>query len=172
MARKLIKKLFPHQHQIKEHKHLQFLGSALHDHNLWHLHRRSVAGAFAIGLFWTFIPVPLQMVWAALSAIVFRVNLPISVMLVWITNPLTMGPVFYFAYKLGQFMLGSPPMGIDNEIGLEWFREHFDAIWQPLFLGSFVIAVVSSAAGYIGMRIFWRMHVLSRWRKKHSKPHE
>lgn len=169
MPRKLIKKLFPNQHQVKEHKYLQFLGSALHDHNLWHLHRRSVAGAFAVGLFWTFIPVPLQMIWSAISAIVFRVNLPISVMLVWITNPLTMGPIFYFAYKLGQFLLGSEPMGVSDDVGIEWFRKHFDDIWQPLFLGSFVISVAASITGYIGMRIFWRLHVLSRWRKKHAK---
>jgi uncharacterized protein (DUF2062 family) len=172
MPRKLIKKFFPNQHLIKEHKYLQFLGSALHDHNLWHLHRRSVAGAFAVGLFWTFIPIPLQMVWAAITAIVTRVNLPISVMLVWITNPLTMGPIFYFAYKLGQLMLGSEPMEISGDIGIEWFQEHFDDIWQPLFLGSFLISVTASIAGYVGMRIFWRLHVLNRWRKTHCKRNE
>jgi uncharacterized protein (DUF2062 family) len=81
--------------EIKGHKNLSFLGEKLHDPNLWHLNRRSVSAAFAIGLFAAWIPTPGQMVIAAIIALYFRANLPISVALVWITNPLTMPPMFY-----------------------------------------------------------------------------
>jgi len=55
----------------------------------------------AVGLFCAFVPLPIQMLLAAAAAIIFRVNLPISVGLVWITNPVTIPPMFYFCYKVG-----------------------------------------------------------------------
>jgi hypothetical protein len=47
-------KYMPSPESIKENKNLQFLGDKLHDPNLWHLNRRSVAAAFAVGLFVAF----------------------------------------------------------------------------------------------------------------------
>ena len=169
MPKKLLKKLFPNQELIKQHKSLQFLGSALHDPNLWHLNRRSVSGAFAVGLFMAFMPIPLQMVAAAVVAIIVRVNLPISVMLVWLTNPVTMGPVFYFAYKLGQFILQAPPIAFDGDLGVHWFEHNIEVIWQPMLLGSLIMGSFFALLGYIGMRIFWRLHVISRWKRTHCK---
>lgn len=170
MPKKLIQKLFPGHHKVKENKHLQFLGSALHDPNLWHMNRRSVSGAFAIGLFLAFLPVPGQMVLAALMAVLLRVNLPISVMLVWLTNPLTIGPIFYFAYKLGQMILGDPVIALETQqVGLEWFIEDLERIWQPLLLGSLLLATFFSIAGYLGMRLFWRLHVIKRWKDRRRR---
>ena len=48
-----------------------------------------------------FLPVPFQMVLAALGALWRRVNLPLAVALICITNPLTMAPAFYLCYKVG-----------------------------------------------------------------------
>ena len=58
MPKKLIKRYMPDHRQIREHKHLQLFGSLLHDPNLWHLNRRSAAGAFAVGLFVRLYPFP------------------------------------------------------------------------------------------------------------------
>ena len=65
---KLLHKFIPDHDVIKQHKNLQFLGDKLHDPNLWHLNRRSVAMAFAVGLFGAWIPTPGQMAIAALGA--------------------------------------------------------------------------------------------------------
>ena len=97
MAKKTIQRFLPDPNKIRHHKSLKIFGRLLQDANLWHLNRRSARGAFAVGLFFAFIPVPFQMVLAAAGAILFRVNLPISVALVWLTNPLTMPPIFYGA---------------------------------------------------------------------------
>ena len=75
--------------KIKHEKVLKILGPAILQPNLWHLNRKSVSRAIAIGLFCAFLPIPLQMVLAAFFAIIFAANLPISVILVWITNPIT-----------------------------------------------------------------------------------
>ena len=73
------------------------------DPNLWHLNRHSAAGGFGIGLFFAFWPVPFQMWLSAFAAIPLRVNLPLSVATVWLTNPITMPPIFYGAYKVGNY---------------------------------------------------------------------
>ena len=106
----------PDHQTIKEHKHLKIFGKLLHDGNLWHLNRRSVSGAFAVGLFCAFVPIPSQMILAAAIAIIIRVNLPISVALVWISNPITMPPIFYAAYKFGAYVMGQTTLEGDYEL--------------------------------------------------------
>lgn len=166
MPRRIIKRYFPGHDKIREHKHLQFLGPLLHDPNLLHLNRKSIAGAFAVGLFFCWVPVPFQMVLAAIFAIIFRVNLPISVMLVWLTNPFTMPPLFYFAYKLGTWILRVPETHFKFELSFEWLSEGLHAIWEPFLLGCFVMAVISSIIGYLSLRALWRMKVIQLWNER------
>ena len=169
MPRRIIKRYLPNHKKIRDHKHLQFLGTLLHDPNILHLNRRSVSGAFGVGLFMAFIPVPLQMVFAAVGAIAFRVNLPISVALVWITNPLTVAPIYYLAYKVGAFTLGNPAREMQFEWTREWLLRELGAIWEPLLLGSLIFSTVSAILGYALVRGFWRLHVNRNWRQRKFK---
>jgi len=162
----LIKRFAPDHDSIRAHKHLQMFGNLLHDPNLWHMNRRSVSGAFAIGLFWAFIPMPFQMIAAAATAIPARVNLPISVALVWITNPLTIPPLFYFNYRVGVWFLGAPPEGGHLHWDMESLMEVMEHIWQPLYLGSLVNALVASVAGYLIIRGLWRLHIVSYLKRR------
>lgn len=86
MPRKFIKRFMPDHDVIKRQKALRVFGNVLYNPNLWCLNRRSAAGAFAVGLFMAFVPLPSQMIMAAGLAIVLGVNLPLSIALVWITN--------------------------------------------------------------------------------------
>ncbi|MDH5777262.1 MAG: DUF2062 domain-containing protein, partial [Gammaproteobacteria bacterium] len=80
MPKKFIQRYMPDHDKIRQHPHLnKMFGTLLHDPNLLHLNRRSVSGAFFIGLFMAFVPMPFQMVPAAALAIYFRTNLPISI---------------------------------------------------------------------------------------------
>lgn len=166
MPRNLIKRYMPDHKKIRDHKHLKFLGTLLHDPNILHLNRRSVAGAFSVGLFMAFVPVPFQMVLAAIGAIVARVNLPISVALVWITNPLTMPPIFYFAYKVGTWVLDTPIQDIEFQLSVEWLMTGLIAIWQPFLLGCFVCGATFALLGNVFIRLFWRIHVGLSWKKR------
>ena len=169
MPRHFIKRYTPDPASLKKHKYLRHLGALLHDENLWHLNRRSVAGGVATGLFWAMIPIPAQMVAAAFSAVVVRVNLPISVALVWLTNPFTMPPVFYFNYLVGTWILGTPPDVGEFQLSLEWIASELNSIWKPLYLGSLVLVVLLSVSGYCAMRLYWRWHVLKRMKARADK---
>ncbi|RLA37672.1 MAG: DUF2062 domain-containing protein [Gammaproteobacteria bacterium] len=163
MPRKLIRRYLPHHDTIRGHSHLRWLGTLLHDPNLWHLNRRSVSGAVAVGLFCAFIPVPFQMVIAALLSMLLRVNLPVSVVLVWISNPLTMGPIFFFAYTVGTWIIGDPtPVVATDASILEWLTSEVKANWKPFLLGCFVCGSISALLGYTGARLTWRLHLVRR----------
>lgn len=169
VPKRIIKRYLPDSRKIREHKHLRFFGRLLHDPNLWHLNRRSVSGAMSVGLFAAFIPIPFQMVLAAALAIPFRVNIPISVGLVWLTNPVTMPPVFYSAYKIGAWILGEPMHPVTFEVSFEWMMQELTVIWQPFLLGSLILATASAVLGNVIVRLLWRVHVLRYLKKKRIK---
>ncbi len=166
MAKKLIKRFMPDMHKVRDHKHLKFFGALLHDPGLWHMNRRSVSGGVAVGLFMAFVPMPFQMVAAALIALIFRFNLPIAVALVWITNPLTIGPITYFIYKLGSLLLGLPVHAIAFEPTWVWLIAELKWIWRPILLGSLVVSSVSATAGYFFIHALWRMQVVRDWERR------
>jgi hypothetical protein len=169
MAKQFFKKWLPHPTTIKNNKNLQFLGNLLHDPNLWHLNKRSVSGGMAVGLCMAFIPVPMQMLFAAILAILFRVNLALSVSLVWITNPFTIPPIFYFAYKVGAFLLGITPQHLDASFTMEWLFKVLDQIWQPFLLGCCVFSCLGAIMGYFFVRILWSTQIRRSWNERRIK---
>lgn len=169
MPKKLIKRYMPDHQKIREHKSLRFLGSLIHEPRLWHFNRRSVSGAFAVGLFAAFIPLPSQMAIAAAAAIPFRVNLPISVALVWVTNPITMPPIYYALYRLGAWVLGSPVAHVPFEASAQWVIAEMATIWKPFLVGSLIAGVTCSALGYFLVSTLWRLSVARQARNKKKK---
>ncbi|WP_299877070.1 DUF2062 domain-containing protein [uncultured Cocleimonas sp.] len=164
MPRKFLKRYSPSPKTIRENKALSYLGEDLHRPSLWHMNRSSVSKAFAIGLFCTWIPFPLQTVIAAILAIYYRAHLPISVALVFVTNPITIPPMFYFAYKLGSVMLGVELESVPMDLSWEWFTSTLHQIWQPLLFGCLILAIVSSAVGYFTINTIWRKNIKHRWK--------
>ena len=169
MPRKFLKKFMPNPHEIKNNKILGIFGSLLHDPNLWHMNRRSIAGAFMVGLFFAWWPVPFQMALAAGGAILLRTNLPMSVGLVWITNPLTMAPMFYFAYVVGTWIIDVPEVPFAMELSMDWLMSELSVIWKPFLTGCLILGVISSAAGYFGMSYVWAHLVMKRRKESLSK---
>jgi uncharacterized protein (DUF2062 family) len=163
MPRKFIKRFMPDPDWVKKQPSLKLLGDWIHDPNLWHLTRHSVANAAFIGIFVSFIPLPSQMIIAAVLAILFRANLAISVALVWITNPVTMPPVFYMAYKVGSVLLNTPPDNFSFELSWEWLTQGLANNWQPFLLGCFVCGLFFGMLASTIVRQAWRRHTLKRW---------
>ncbi|MBE0438505.1 MAG: DUF2062 domain-containing protein [Gammaproteobacteria bacterium] len=173
MPRKFLKRIMPDHKTMRDHPHLQKFGQLLAEPKIWHLNRRSVAGGLALGLFIAFMPILGQMFVAAALAIVFRVNLPIAVMGVWVTNPLTLAPLYYFTYKIGAWLLGIPVGHYAFQMSWEWFSGEFLLIWQPLVLGSLICAVMAAVLSIIFVRLAWRLIVIRSWllrQRKNKKP--
>jgi uncharacterized protein (DUF2062 family) len=166
VPKKLIKRYLPDHQSLRTHRHLQVFGAWLHDPNLWHLNRRSVSGAVAVGLFVAFVPIPLQMLLAAALAIVTRVNLPVSVVLVWITNPVTMPAIFYFCYRVGAWILNKPGLAPNFELSIEWLQLELASIWRPFLLGSLLTGTASAVLGYCTVRGLWRLNLVSYHRRR------
>lgn len=166
MPKKFMKRIMPNHDLIKNSRSLRMFGSLLHDANLWHLNRRSAAGAFAVGLFCAFIPVPFQMILAAAAAIPLRVNLPLSVAMVWVSNPITMPPMFYFCYMVGTWIIGAPSQAFSFELSWQWLMNSIETIGPAFLLGCLICGMVASAAGYLSIRLLWRQSVVNAWRER------
>ncbi|MFC0665354.1 DUF2062 domain-containing protein [Azotobacter chroococcum] len=171
MPRRIFKRYMPHPDSIREHKSLRFLGTLIHDANLWHLNRHSVSRAMLVGLFSAFIPIPMQMLLAAGLAIPLRANLPISIGLVWLTNPITMPPVFYCTYKVGSWVLDTPPLALPSELSMAWISERIATLWEPILVGSLITGIVFGITGYFATMLFWRWWVRHNWRKRQERRH-
>lgn len=169
MPLKFLKRYSPSPKTIRENKALSYLGEDIHRPSLWHMNRTSVSKAFAIGLFCTWIPFPLQTILTALLAIYYRAHLPISVALVFISNPITIPPMFYFAYKLGSVMLGVEVESVPMDLSWEWFSSTLGQIWQPLLFGCLILAIVSSAIGFFTINTLWRKNIKHRWKSRIDK---
>lgn len=167
MPKDYLKKIIPDPEKLKQSKALAMLGSKIYQSNLWHLSRKSVARAFLNGIFWAFIPMPFQMVVSALMAIVLRANIPLSIALVWISNPLSMPFIFYLNYKVGVFILGDNERS-DFQLSVQWIWSQLGQIWQPLYLGSIVTGIVAGLIGYVFIHLLWRLHIVKRWNIRNS----
>ncbi|MBN8431733.1 DUF2062 domain-containing protein [Microbulbifer salipaludis] len=166
MPKSVIRRWLPTPEQVRANNGLKILGTLLHDPNLFHLNRHSVSVAFAVGIFTAFLPLPGQMLIAALLALWFRCNLPLSMALVWISNPVTMPAIFYSTYKLGAWLLGTPPMPFKIELSWEWLTEEVGRIWLPLFSGSLIAGIFFAAVAYFVMQAIWRWQVVKRWKAR------
>lgn len=169
MPRKLLKRIMPDHKEMREHPHLKKFGQRLTEPKLWHLNRHSVAGGVALGVFVGFMPILGQMFVAAALAILVRVNLPLSVMGVWITNPITMAPIYFTAYKVGAWVLEVPVSDQAFTMSWEWFGTEFLGIWQPLILGCLLCGLVAAFLGIVLVRIIWRLMVIRNWIRRKQK---
>lgn len=159
----------PNPTTLREYKSLKVFGSWIHHPNLWHLNRYSVSTAFSIGLFWCWVPIPFQMASSGACAILFRANIALAVGLVWLTNPVTMPPMFYFAYRLGASLIDVPSNAFTFELSWEWLANGFLLIWQPFLLGCAILGVISSLLGNIGVRLLWRYSVARHWAERKAQ---
>jgi hypothetical protein len=110
-------------------------------------------------LFVAFLPFPGHMLMSALAALALRINIPVAAVTTWVSNPLTVGPMFYFAYRLGVIILDIPPQPFEMALTLDWVTHTFVNIWQPMLLGSVLLGSAAALVGYVVLDILWRLSI-------------
>lgn len=176
MPRKFFRKYLPDADTVRANRLVAPFAAWLHHPNLWHLNRKSVPGAVAIGLACGLIPGPLQMLTALALAIPLRKNLPVTLLTTLYTNPFTIVPLYLLAYGYGQMLLGMTQAVAPFEPFLwDWsdFLGSLRGLWawmlalgKPLALGLAALALTLAAAGYFAVELAWRAYVIAAWRAR------
>ncbi len=128
---------------------------------------RAIAGGLGLGTFIAFTPtIGVQLILAIVVATLFNFNRPAAMIPVWITNPITVAPIYTFNYWLGSRIWDGPPLsevtGLFIEIGKTMARLEFWDIQKlilavlqmgkdvliPLLLGSLIIGAITGAIVY------------------------
>ena len=114
----------------------------------------------AIGVLVAFTPtIGFQIVIAGFLSWLLGANKAVSVAMVWISNPGTMLPIYWYCYGVGCAILmlepigrewwselRTPPRGWWRAVTFYWSR--FIEIAGPLWLGGFVVGMVCASATY------------------------
>ncbi|MGQ0553626.1 MAG: DUF2062 domain-containing protein [Planctomycetota bacterium] len=127
---------------------------------------RSIARGAALGTWLTLTPtVGIQMSIAAAIGIPWGANLPIAIAIIWLSNPLTIIPLYYSYYWLGEQLLLRDARSYKElarqfidvfrqiEAGgwsgfLDAMRVLGDGVLWPMVLGSLVIATACAIPAY------------------------
>ena len=177
-----LKAWLPSPETIRSNRWLRWLGPVLHHPRLWHFSRKGIALGLAIGIFFGLLIPVAQIPFAATLAVVLRANLPMAVASTLVTNPVTFGPVYYGAYRLGKAVLGDPPLTEEEaarqlatvqaepDASLGWaermrvWMKQLGAVGKPLFVGLLIVASISGLLTYFIVSAVWALK--TRWNRR------
>lgn len=129
---------------------------------------RAIAGGLGVGMFIAFTPtVGIQIILAVIVATICNVNRPAAIAPVWITNPVTVAPIYTFCYWLGTLFWPGPPLtevktlfaNLGSALAKVSFWDMQEAalamlhmgleILIPLCIGSVVVGIVLGVITYL-----------------------
>lgn len=101
---KKIMRPLPRRSNIHRYPVLKWFSNIAYQRSyLWSFRSREMIWALFIGMWVAMLPiVSIQMIVVFLIALIIRANLPVIVALQWISNPFTMGPIYFADYKIGM----------------------------------------------------------------------
>jgi len=120
------------------------LGDRLFAREMWQPERGRFAFGCALGVFFAMMPLPFQMVAAALLAFLVRVNIPAAVACTWVSNPLTTPLILFSQYYLGSFVLGEAASDQPKEDMLALLAQ---APWS-LLVGALISGTILALGAY------------------------
>ena len=129
-----------------------FSNTAYKKSYLWSFRNREICTALFFGLWIAMLPiVSIQMLVVFFLALLIRANLPLIVALQWISNPLTMGPIYFADYKIGMeiFRLFSIPYDYNKILQPDYKWSDFSYgdllalidTFPPMMVGGSVIGI-------------------------------
>ncbi|GAC1309081.1 MAG: hypothetical protein NVSMB10_15870 [Steroidobacteraceae bacterium] len=143
------------------------------DRGCWAFRRSSVIRAFSLGLLIAFVPptplLPLHLSLCAIFGILFRVNIPVLVATVFVSNPFTWFPQIAGSLWVGSRLLGVNLGPLLRQLSHQSLSAQLHQLWRPLLLGALILGLCAAALGYVGAQVAWRAWVTYRWRHRHAQ---
>ncbi|WP_439115446.1 DUF2062 domain-containing protein [Hydrogenophaga sp.] len=174
-----LKQLLPTPETLRNNRWLRWMGPVLHHPRLWHFSRKGIALGLALGIFFGLLIPVAQIPFSATVAVLLRANLPMAVASTLVTNPVTFGPVYYGAYRLGKWVLGEEDVSERKAVKIlekaealpaekEGWTERMTAwltylgtVGKPLVVGLAIVATASGLFIYFLTSALWVLK--TRW---------
>jgi len=166
MPRRFFRKFALKRRDMSERWFMSPFQHMLHDHRLWGIRRKTVVPAFSLGLAIAFLPFPGHFLVATLAALALRVNIPVAAVTTFVVNPVTVYPLFRFAYFVGSALLGVEPGPFSFELSVDWMQNVFTTVWLPLTLGCILVGLAAALLGYAALDGLWRYSIHNYKTKK------
>ena len=160
------------RHKLESNAALRPVAHWLAAPSIWHISRRSVARGVSVGLFCAFVLPVGQVFLAAVIAAFTRSNLVIASVATLVTNPLTMTPIYYLAYRTGYALLG-PTAAMrealeDEPVAGDFLTSLSDAsLYTACGLG--VFAVTAAVLGYLVVQLLWWITASMKMRQRQER---
>lgn len=167
-----LRRYLPSPEALQRNRWLRWLGPRLQHPRLWHFSRRGLAMGMALGIFFGLLIPVAQIPFSAAAAVVLRANVPAAVASTLVTNPVTFGPVYYAAWRLGKALLGQdvrdgqspPPLAGATAASADagWWaqlQQRLAGIGKPLLLGLVVMACSIGLLTYFVISWAWAARV-------------
>jgi uncharacterized protein (DUF2062 family) len=151
---------------------------------------KAIAGGLGLGTFIAFTPtVGIQLILAIIVATLFNMNRPAAMIPVWITNPITVAPIYTLNYWIGCQVWDGPPLAEVSELFIDigrtmahlefWeIKEQFLSVLHmgkeiliPLLVGSIAVGVLTGLAVYLSTLKLLSIFFTRRARKRLLNSH-
>jgi uncharacterized protein len=167
-----LKRITPDRHTLEKLWCLRPIKALVLARGCWTFHRHSVTRAFAVGLFIAFIPpspLPVHIVTCVILGVLLRLNLPVLIATVFLSNPFTWLPQVAGSIWVGAKLMGMDLVPVLHELHHRHPWRHIGELWAPLLLGALVLGLAAAAAGYVLAQLAWRIHVLYHLRRRRAR---
>jgi uncharacterized protein len=135
-----------------------------------------IAMGLALGIFIGFLPIMgIQMAVVLPFALLFRGNKMSAMAGVWISNPITIVPLYYFIYAVGllftpyHHLAWADFVAVFSGITATKFLNLGGQIVVPMFVGGAIVGLVAAIPTYFVTRRMVNSHRARRERKKAAK---
>mgnify|MGYP000267585165 CR=1 FL=1 len=140
-----------------------WIAGALERTGCLHVHRRTLARGVAVGVFVGLTPtIGIQTLLMLIGCVAIRGNFPAAFLVSWISNPVTLGPLYFAFNELGETVFGGV---IGPEITISDRADEAAVGLLYLVLGSLLIAGPFAIASYLVFLWGWRLLVIRRRRR-------
>lgn len=159
-----LRAMIPTRAQIRDNRWLRWLSPWLRRPRLWRWSRRGVAMGVALGIFFGLLIPVAQIPLSVGAAVLLRANVPAAAAATLVTNPLTFGPLYYVAYRLGHKIIDAPhASALPTQAGIQkaaqqpqqhmWKR--VSDMGKPLLLGLAILATLMGLLSYAVTSVAW-----------------